>query len=129
MQFWKIDSWDNEFFRVTVDNNLVYNTKFAYNEGVELCGTDVGGNQGANWAEKIVNIELNVVHRAPAVRVHMTSTLNEAWENESWGIRDFQLFVGRCHGNCRSCTGPGASDCTSCVSSFVLDNGKCREGG
>lgn len=70
---------------------------FAFNEGVELCGTDTGANQGANgWPEKVVNVEFMVNHRNAAVKLDLTSTLNEGLDNESWGIRDFFLFAARC---------------------------------
>jgi hypothetical protein len=33
-QFWKIDSWDNEEFRLSIDNRQVFSQKFQWNEGV-----------------------------------------------------------------------------------------------
>jgi hypothetical protein len=96
---------------------------------VQLCGTDKGGKQGANWAEKVVNVEFALAHKSEGLNMKMSSTLNEDFNNESWGIRDFFLFAGLCHKHCSSCTGPGPSDCTSCGRDHILDNGMCREGG
>lgn len=46
-----------------------------------------------DWAEKVVNVEVEIPHRQPAATISMTSTLDEDFDNESWGIRDFYLFI------------------------------------
>jgi hypothetical protein len=74
---------------------------------VQLCGADTGGNQGANWAEKVVNVEFVVPHKGEVVNLKLTSTLDEGLDNESWGVRDFFLFAGKCYNFCRSSSGPG----------------------
>ncbi|CAD8105868.1 unnamed protein product [Paramecium primaurelia] len=128
VQMWKIDSWDNELFLMEIDDQEKFRQAFAYNEGVDLCGVDTGAKQGEGWAEKIVNIEINVPHKFPEVKVLMKSTLDEPPENESWGVRDFQLFAAQCFKGCTGCTGPAKSDCTSCGQGFDLVNGECKEG-
>lgn len=57
----------------------------------------------------------------------MTSTLDEGLDNESWGIKDFFLFIGKCHNHCTACNGPAANQCTACESTHQLDDGKCKE--
>lgn len=127
VQMWKIDSWDNEVFKVFVDDQLRFQQAFAFNEGVDLCGVDTGAKNDAGWAEKIVNIEINVPHKFPEAKILFTSTLDEDPLNESWAVRDFQLFVGKCHFGCTACTGQGKADCTSCAKSFDLINGECTQ--
>jgi hypothetical protein len=57
----------------------------------------------------------------------MTSTLDEDPLNESWGVRDFQLFLGKCYRGCTACTGGSKADCTTCGLGFELSNGECKE--
>lgn len=59
----------------------------------------------------------------------MTSTLDEDPLNESWGVRDFQLFLGKCYRGCTACTGGSKADCTTCGLGFELSNGECKEAG
>ena len=49
----------------------------------------------------------------------VTTNLNEAANNESWGIRDFYLFYAACSSNCGKCTGPLPKDCT-CIKYFII---------
>ena len=58
----------------------------------------------------------------------MTSTLDEDFDNESWGIRDYFLFVGKCSKYCTSCKGPGVQECTSCEETHQLLDGQCKDG-
>ena len=62
----------------------------------------------------------------------ITSTLDEAPINESWGVRDFYLFYAACSPNCGKCTGPLPKDCTciilfnkECSNNWVMQNGNC----
>ena len=57
----------------------------------------------------------------------MTSTLDDGLDEESWGIRDFFLFIGKCAKHCSACKGPGVQECTKCEKSHKLENGKCKE--
>lgn len=41
----------------------------------------------------------------------MTSTLNEASSNESWGIRDFYLYVYTCPAGCKICNPQNLKSC------------------
>jgi len=68
-----------------------------------------------------------VAHTRDIAEVRITSNLNEAADNESWGIRDFFLFTAGCSAtNCTTCTGPGDNDCTKCAENYALSNGKCN---
>jgi hypothetical protein len=58
----------------------------------------------------------------------MTSTLDESFDNESWGLRDFFLFVGRCNKHCTACKGPGIAECTACEETHMLVDGQCKDG-
>jgi hypothetical protein len=58
----------------------------------------------------VQSVETEVQHTGPAL-VRITSNLNEAADNESWGVRDFFIYVAKCADNCAACSGPQASDC------------------
>ncbi|CAK64683.1 unnamed protein product (macronuclear) [Paramecium tetraurelia] len=98
LQFWKIDSWDNEEGYIFVDDQLVWSRKFQYNEGDgQKCG------QGGDWKEMLVNLNLNIKHTGPTAVVVITSNLNEAADNESWAFRDFVIAVEKCPNGCSAC--------------------------
>lgn len=88
-QFWKIDSWDNEQMMVYVDNILVHKQAFR-NQGfkVSVCGA---ANKG--WNEEVEDVQISLDHTAPNAVVKITTTLNQAANDESWGIRDFEIFT------------------------------------
>jgi hypothetical protein len=71
-----------------VDRKLSWYQNFQYSEGVELCG---GSNDG--YPEKVVNVNQEVPHTFNAVNLKLTSTLDEGADNESWGVRQFYLYV------------------------------------
>lgn len=64
------------------------------------------------WRELFTRVEVDVVHTGDQATVLLTSTLDEAPINESWGVRDFFLFYAACSTNCGKCTGPLPKDCT-----------------
>lgn len=87
-QFWKVDSWDNEIAYLYVDRREQWRQVFSWSEGVELC---YGG--GAGSPEKIVNVNREVFHTMDAVLLEFKTTLDEGADNESWGLRQFYLWV------------------------------------
>lgn len=53
------------------------------------------------------------VHNFPTITVIMTSSLNEAADNESWGFREFQIALEGCPDGCSLCTaGQAAGQCS-----------------
>jgi hypothetical protein len=52
----------------------------------------------------VMDLKIDVKHTGPTAIVLFTSNLNEAATNESWAIRDFQIFVEKCPDNCAACT-------------------------
>jgi hypothetical protein len=47
----------------------------------------------------------------PNVVIAMTSTLDENADNESWGIRDFELDITACPDACKTCTKDTVTSC------------------
>jgi hypothetical protein len=55
-----------------------------------LCGDTKWGQNGK---ENLVTVELTFAHSDSNLKIDMFTTLNEAANNESWGIRDFYLIL------------------------------------
>lgn len=112
--FYKIDSWDNEAFYIYLDGLASYRAVYQYTSGQQLCG-----NQNANWNELILPIDITMEHNAATLVVVMQTTLNEAANNESWGISDFKLLIEQCPKGCVTCSNQYPS---SCLLWNTLDN-------
>lgn len=113
----KIDSWDNEVAYLRVDGQEVWSKAFIYHYGywVPLCG-----HVTADWRELFVRVEVDVAHSKPDALVEITSNLNEAADNESWGVRDFFVYFASCAKDCGECTGPAPADCKKCLNNYFL---------
>ena len=56
----------------------------------------------------------------------MTSDLNSDMDDESWGIRDFYVFIAKCDESCTKCNGPYNTDCTICgIEEYLTIDRKC----
>ena len=55
----------------------------------------------------------------------MQDNLNEPRDNESWGVRDFQIYVANCHSTCVTCNGAGKNECMTCLTGYVFTTGEC----
>jgi hypothetical protein len=91
---------------------------------VDLCATS---NDAC--PERIVNVNHEIMHNFDAVNFKFTTTLDEDVANESWGIRQFFLYVAACSNHCEECLGPNGKDCLACESPFVLQDGDCKDPG
>jgi len=52
-----------------------------------LCGA------GADWNEEIVDLEVELEHADETLRIGFSSSLDEGATNESWGLRNFILYI------------------------------------
>ncbi|CAK58841.1 unnamed protein product (macronuclear) [Paramecium tetraurelia] len=98
LQFWKIDSWDNEIAQVYVDQQIGWQLAQFGTQGTDICGTVMD-----EYREMSFNLNLIVQHSGPTAIVVVTSVLNEGRDNESWGMRDFIISVERCPDGCQIC--------------------------
>ncbi|CAD8071148.1 unnamed protein product [Paramecium sonneborni] len=119
----KIDSWDNEAAQIKVDGNMVWERNFQWYEGYsgKICGSPV-------YAQKafFARTEVDIVHTGDQVKIEFTTTLDEDVNNESFGLRDFNIYYAACSKNCAECTGPKDSDCKKCANNWALVEGKCQ---
>ncbi|CAD8164368.1 unnamed protein product [Paramecium octaurelia] len=123
----KIDAWDNEAAQILVDGTLVWEKKFIATNGYygKVCGN-------SQFASKTLfsRTELEVNHQANSVKIQVTTNLNEAFDEESFGVRDFYLYYQECPSFCNQCTGPNGSDCLICKNGYYrtgVDELMCQE--
>lgn len=116
----KIDSWDNHDFFLYADGVDIYKNRYHYTTGTQQCGTD-----HPYYMEQITTIDQVFEHRSENLVILMTSNLDENADNESWGIRDFQLYVMECTSKCAVCSGNKQDECLDwrLYESSLLDNG------
>lgn len=93
---YKIDSWDNELFLGYADGDQKHSKAYGLADNKNLCG--------AGWNDEVDQIDLTFAHNNPNIQILLTSTLNQVAADESWGIRDFYLFVEKCPNGCLFCS-------------------------
>lgn len=57
--------------------------------------------------------------------VKVYTTLNQGANDESWGVRQLNIFLALCPENCSTCTAASPTACLSCSGTYVLNEGKC----
>ena len=72
-----------------------------------------------------IRAEVEADHTGSEVEIAFTTTLRKSASQQSFGVRDFVLFISKCADNCDVCTGPTDADCKVCSKHFSLNNGKC----
>lgn len=81
LRYWRFDTWDGELAVVRIDGVDV----FAMGSGGFPCGTSEPGQELA--------VNVGVAHTTDALTVTVASTLDEASDNESFGIDNLELRV------------------------------------
>ena len=84
--FVKIDSWDNEWFYVYVDDNLEYSQQLGASDGTQMCGST-----NNNWHEDFVPVSMTFKHHGQGVKVKVKSSLSSTATDESWGLANFKI--------------------------------------
>ncbi|CAK63414.1 unnamed protein product (macronuclear) [Paramecium tetraurelia] len=109
MTLYIIDSWDvDEYFQVYVDQVLVYKVRYSGLAGTNfLCGQETR-------KDSIHQISMELDHTGLSTFIYLTSTLNgDAWD-ESWGFKNFELFIFECPPECLTCTNKDTeADCNT----------------
>ncbi|CAD8106425.1 unnamed protein product [Paramecium sonneborni] len=96
-----IDTWDvNEYFQIYVDENLEYNQAYSYSQGqIYICG-----QTGNDRKDSIFDIQFSFPHTGTTSFIELTSTLDQIPFDESWGFRNFRLFLFLCPSGCLICS-------------------------
>ena len=83
-----VDSWDNEFLRVFVDDVQVFQYQHVLNaQGVSpICGS-------TSWNDLSKNFEIPVDHFSTSAKIRIEWTLDQGVKDESGAIREIQIVA------------------------------------
>lgn len=84
-----IDSWDGENAEMKFDDTNVWTQSRLHTGGDQQCGVV---NQGG-WYEERLDAEFTADHTADALKVSFSSTLDQAANDESWGVDNVTVWV------------------------------------
>ena len=120
-RFYKIDNWSaGEYIQILYDNialtvseltNMGSDNSFYYGS---LCGGS--GNENTYFIDK------EFVHTATTLTIIYQSNVGAS---KYWGFSHVGLYIYLCDSTCASCSGPLATDCTSCYTHATLSSGQC----
>ncbi|CAD8092480.1 unnamed protein product [Paramecium primaurelia] len=82
-----IDTWDNEFTQILIDDTIINTYPYYYGNQVirNLCGQI--------FNEKNQLLEFTISHTSSQATLKIINNLDQGLINESFGIRDFQIFI------------------------------------
>ena len=93
LDFYEIDSWDDEFFRVHANGVLVHEKRYRHGRndgGTQITMTGITGTWGQPEKHQInINTTLDSNGR---VRLGFSSNLNSAISDESWGVDNIEIY-------------------------------------
>jgi hypothetical protein len=104
--FYRLDSWDTEQFRIFIDDVMIYNQTFLQNY---VSGTADGssGNVswtvqeitpfaanfvGGTWNDQLFRFTLRVDTGASSVKLGFSSTTNQGITDEAWGVDNIDIY-------------------------------------
>ncbi|EAS00440.2 granule tip protein (macronuclear) [Tetrahymena thermophila SB210] len=107
-----IDTWERENFNIAVDDVIIKRiTKSeTWNGHQHLCGR-------GDSMEETYTFQLNVPHTASTVKLTFSDELDQTTDDESWGIRDLSILVGKNQG-----AGFVSQDDTNCIQIYTQCN-------
>ncbi|MDP1827844.1 MAG: fibrinogen-like YCDxxxxGGGW domain-containing protein [Archangium sp.] len=85
LDFFVIDSWDNERARVSVDGTYVFDNAFSQSLP-DVCG----GPWGDRWLQSVV---ATPAHTGTNLTLVLTTTLNQTANDESWGVDNVSIMI------------------------------------
>ncbi|CAD8114585.1 unnamed protein product [Paramecium primaurelia] len=111
-----IDTWDqNEYFHLYVDESLVYNKAYSYEQGIN----NICGQTGNHRSDSSHEIQFEFPHTGTTTFIQLTSTLDQIPFDESWGFRNFRIFLYLCPSGCLTCS---QSDTQTECKTWIITN-------
>ncbi|KAL4494181.1 hypothetical protein ABPG73_018700 [Tetrahymena malaccensis] len=115
-QYYQIDSWDNEGFKVYIDSKQIDEIKQDQSGGKNhLCGSN-------SWKENSYSYFKSIQHNTQSLEIKLNATFDEDYFNESVGIRDLFVIVDYCPPGCASCD---SNQCFTCFDGYQKQGTKC----
>jgi hypothetical protein len=110
-RFYKIDSWDSENLYVSVNNVQKYSSiAFLFSDNMytgDQCGWGFGDQS------TMISLEYDE-DSVLSIEVKLSSNLNTAATEESWGFSHFAISVLICNPTCKTCSNENANGCKTC---------------
>ncbi|CAD8195449.1 unnamed protein product [Paramecium pentaurelia] len=119
----KIDSWDNEYGLILFDGIQVWNQSFNLDNGYQI---KVCGNSEPKYHTLFRRVDITVDHTGDQVKIDFLSTLDQGSDDESFGLRDLQIFYASCPDQCDMCRGPSSNDCIRCSNNLFQSMQGCN---
>ena len=111
-----VESWDSEWYYLTVDGTQRYSEKWSLNDSPrDMCGSST------HREAVFFRTTTLFPHFSTTMTIYQTSTLNEGPSNEAFGFKSIQIFLLYCHSSCNTCIGPNENQCTSCAGTTYLN--------
>lgn len=85
LEYYVIDSWDNERARVSVDGTYIFDIAFSQSPP-QICG----GVWGDRWVQYVV---ATPAHPGANLTLVLSSTLNQGAGDESWGVDNVSIMI------------------------------------
>ncbi|EAR98908.3 zinc finger lsd1 subclass family protein (macronuclear) [Tetrahymena thermophila SB210] len=115
-QYYQIDSWDSEGFKVYVDTNQIDEIKQDQAGGKDnLCGSN-------SWKDNFYSYSKSIQHNSQSLEIKLNATFDEDYFNESFGIRELFVIVDYCPPGCASCD---SNQCFKCFDGYQKSGTKC----
>lgn len=90
LKMYFIDSWDNERFVVSSGRNTnEVNTKANNGDNTNVCG-------GTYKNDDVRMMSIELAHNEADLEISLQDYLDEKPDNESWGFREFSVFIEGC---------------------------------
>jgi VCBS repeat-containing protein len=104
--FYEIDSWDGENFQIYINDALIFSNSFSAggfqspadgSSGIVSWTIQETSNFNTNfafgtWQEQKYTINLTILSTASTVKLGFGSTLNQAANDEAWGIDNVRIY-------------------------------------
>jgi hypothetical protein len=99
LRYWGVDSWDNEWGRLYVDDTLVWEkqrTSGNCNNGWSSYSGSFPNPYGGNSTSHKCYFDVDVIvpHSGTSMEIKVATTINQAENDESWGFQNLVIETG-----------------------------------
>ena len=119
-----LDHWDGEWFNIYIDGDFYSSANYDKGTGSAPLCDSYPPYDGTNYdkdKESFLTVS-DTLDYADPVELRFESTLNDAYDQESWAIKELEIKIPVCEVyGCKTCDG-GPFTCSECVSPFYVYN-------
>ncbi|KAL4503394.1 hypothetical protein ABPG72_001000 [Tetrahymena utriculariae] len=121
LKFYRIDSWDQsiDYFSIYVNQIQCLRATYSYKRSL----TSKCANRF--YDEELFTIKCSVLTNQYPIKITLSSNLDQELNDESWGMREFQVQIRLCPPICQQCI--SFDQCTECISGYYLKQKMCQK--